>query len=136
MEDKTYPKKDTIVKEHKDVLKRWNRMKNIWWFFHYLIGILVIFFSLIVSSPLLTGMPNKIFAFIAAFCASLMTFLLPYKKAISYVKAIALLDKRLSFYEHGEKYAAKFVFEAKTEGEKIIANQDLVGELPGIKNEL
>jgi hypothetical protein len=135
MENQTYSQKDAIVKEHKDILKKWNGMKNFWRFLYYLLGILVIICSLTVSFSLFTVPLNKISAPITAFCALLMNFLLPNKKAISYVKAIALLSKHLSNYEHGEKYAAKFVFQAKIEGEQIIANQDLVGELTGIKNE-
>lgn len=94
---------------------------------------LVVICSIAVSSSLLTGQLNKISAFIAAVSAALMTFLLPNKRAIVYAKASALLDKHISYYEHGEKYALKFVIEAKNEGEKIISRQDLIGELPNIK---
>ena len=51
--------------------------------------------------------------------------------ALAYERALSILEREILKYQHGQKYALKFVIETKKIGESIISNKNLIGEIKG-----
>jgi len=92
--------KRRLPKEIESTLRKWIGIYRRWWVFHYILGISALACSITVASrPQLQGIISAdspffgLLAWLAALTVGLITFLMPSKKARSYVAAARLLKR-------------------------------------------
>jgi hypothetical protein len=110
------------------ILKSWNRLFRLWWFFHYFIGVVGVVSSIVAANrpQFLVGIPPslEILSVVAAICVVLLTFLEPKKRARGYVAAWRILHEEVGKYKYGSISNPTYLFEKIGDGEKIISNID------------
>lgn len=118
-----------IPEDVERIYRDWNWYRRVWWFLHYLIGLLGIVSSYTVASKpqVLQGIPlllNSI-AWVSAVCVGLLVFLEPRKRARAYTAAWRLLHTAVGKFRHDRKQIAPDVlFDAISHGEEFIAKLD------------
>ncbi len=107
----------------------WNFFRKLWWFYHYLIGVVGVVAAITVANKpqVLEEIPvllNSI-AWLSALCVALLTFLEPKKRARAYTAAWRLLHKEIGKFQHGASSEnPATLFEAVSQGEEFIAKLD------------
>ncbi len=89
--------------------KRWQSLHRIWWFSHYLIGIISIASGAAAAAQ--TIEPTWLWGVIAATTASFVTFLGPMQKARQYHRAFHIADQSCLEFEVGKIDAHRLVEE-------------------------
>jgi hypothetical protein len=123
------PDHNSIPAEVSRIYDSWERYRRIWWFIHYLIGIVGVVASITVANKphLLQSQPlilNSI-AWISAMCVTLLVFLEPRKRARAYTTAWRLLHQEIGKFRHSQTEESPTVlFEAVAKGEEHIAKLD------------
>lgn len=118
-----------IPEEIKTLLDAWHKYFHRWRLAHYLLGILGTVSSITVASnpKILASIPFAIdtLAWLSAVCIALITFLIPSKKAKSYVSAWRILYDAVGRYKHDSQVQMETLFDAVTSGEKLIDGADI-----------
>lgn len=118
-----------IPEEVQRIYDDWNWYRRVWWFQHYLIGLLGLVFSCTVASKpqVLHDIPLLLnsFAWLSALCVGLLVFLEPRKRARAYTAAWRLLHTAIGKFRHDRNQVAPDVLvDAITQGEEFIARLD------------
>lgn len=113
------------IDEH---LAIWVRCHRAWSTCHYLLGILSTLFSITVASQPegLKEIPRlmSILSWLSAICVGLMTFLLPMRRARSYVKAARVLTDARNRYRHESAFTIEQLLNAVRDGEEHISKSE------------
>mgnify|MGYP001608207561 CR=1 FL=1 len=115
-----------IPKKITDLLHIWDKLFHRWWVYHYVLSIAGIIASITVASnpKFLSGYYPEmfsIFAWLSALCMTLVTFLMPSRRARAYVAAWRLLFDACSRYELEDTYSMKELLDTVKKGEDIIS---------------
>lgn len=118
-----------IPKKITDLLHIWDKLFHRWWVYHYLLSIAGIIASITVASnpKFLSGYHPEILsilAWLSALCMTLITFLMPSRRARAYVAAWRLLYDACSRYELDDTYPMKELIDIMKKGEDIISSSD------------
>jgi hypothetical protein len=116
----------------------WKRMAKLWRSVHYCLGVVGIFCSVTAASGFLGTIEapswlSPLLSLAAALAFGWLAFLAPSDNALAHQRALSLLEREILKYQHGDKYALKFVIDAKRDGESVISSKNLIGELPHTK---
>jgi len=114
--------------EIEQLLVAWDRYFHNWWAVHYILGIAGTVCAITVASrpKFLLAVPYLIegFAWISAICIVLVIFLMPSRRAKSYVNAWRILNDACNRYKMDERYTIEKLLDAVKECEKIIGASD------------
>lgn len=118
-----------IPEEIKALVDAWHKYFHRWRFAHYVLGILGTVSSITVASnpKILASVPYSLdtLAWLSAVCIALITFLIPSKKAKSYVSAWRILYDAVGRYKHDPQVPTATLFDAVASGEKLIDGADI-----------
>lgn len=115
-----------VVPEEIDAHRRlWVRFNRRWKMLHYALGISATASAITVASQpeFLKSIPHLLeaVAWTAALCVALITFLVPSRRARSYVSAARTLTDACNRYRFDPEYKMKQLLDAVKHGEELIS---------------
>ncbi len=118
----------TLPEEISQLHSAWDWYFRTWRVVQYCLGIGGAISAITVASQpkFLSAVPHlmDVLAWISAICITLITFLMPSRRANAYVNAWRLLTDACNRYKLDDTYPVQELLNAVREGEKIIAASD------------
>jgi hypothetical protein len=114
------------VPEEIDIHRRlWVRFNHRWKALHYTLGVVATCFAITVAAQpgFLKAIPHLLeaIAWASAVCVALITFLMPSRRARSYVGAARILTDACNRYRLDPNFRMKQLLDAVKEGEDLIS---------------